>query len=51
MPIVPVGKSVAALSEAGLLQLRDAVQSILSPAADGSITYSARALAFSASRP
>lgn len=51
MPLAPVGKSVAALSEADRARLRDTMRSNLSPAADGSVTYTARALAYTARRP
>ena len=46
--ISPVGKSVAALSAERCQALRDAVRTILKPGNDGSITYSARAVAFKA---
>jgi ubiquinone/menaquinone biosynthesis C-methylase UbiE len=48
MPFAPVGKSVAALSDEGRARLREAMHSILPSAGDGSISYSARALAFKA---
>jgi ubiquinone/menaquinone biosynthesis C-methylase UbiE len=48
--ISPAGKSVAALSSERRRALRDAVRTILKPAADGSITYSARAVAFKGRR-
>jgi SAM-dependent methyltransferase len=51
LPLAPVGKSVAALGEADRARLRGTMQSILAPAADGSVTYAARALAFTARRP
>jgi SAM-dependent methyltransferase len=47
----PVGKSVAALSEPDRARLRDTMREMLAPAADGSITYSARAIAFKARTP
>lgn len=50
-PLAPVGKSIAALSDPDRARLRDTMRSILLPAADGSVTYGARALAFSAHRP
>jgi ubiquinone/menaquinone biosynthesis C-methylase UbiE len=46
--ISPVGKSVAALSAERRQALRDAMRAILKPASDGSITYSAHAVAFEA---
>jgi ubiquinone/menaquinone biosynthesis C-methylase UbiE len=51
MPLAPVGKSIAALSGRERAQLREVVRSNLTPAADGSVTYSARALAYTARRP
>jgi ubiquinone/menaquinone biosynthesis C-methylase UbiE len=51
MPLAPVGKSIAALGEADRARLRDMVRANLSAAADGSVTYSARALAYTARRP
>jgi SAM-dependent methyltransferase len=51
MQLAPVGKSIAALGESDRARLRDIMRSTLSPAADGSVTYSARALAFTALRP
>jgi SAM-dependent methyltransferase len=50
-PLAPVGKSIAALSAPDRGRLRDTMRSILVPAADGSVTYGTRALAFSAYRP
>lgn len=46
--ISPVGKSIAALSAESREALCEAMRSILNPAEDGSITYSARAVAFKA---
>jgi ubiquinone/menaquinone biosynthesis C-methylase UbiE len=51
MPFAPVGKSVAALTDAKRTELRETMHSILPPAADGSISHSARALAFKARKP
>jgi ubiquinone/menaquinone biosynthesis C-methylase UbiE len=48
MPFAPVGKSVAALTDENRNRLRKAMHAILPPAADGSISYAARALAFKA---
>ena len=44
----PVGKSVAQLSDAQRAKLRDHMRSTLPTAADGSITYPARCVAFKA---
>jgi ubiquinone/menaquinone biosynthesis C-methylase UbiE len=49
--LAPVGKTIAALTDAQRTQLRETMHSILPPAADGSITYASRALAFSARKP
>ena len=46
MTFHPVGKSVAALSEAKRAELREVMQIMLPPAADGQIIYKARAVAF-----
>lgn len=51
LPLAPVGKSIAALSDDKRAKLRETMHDILPPAGDGSITYSSRALAFKASRP
>lgn len=51
MPLAPVGKSIAALSQVERARLRDTMRSHLPSAADGSVTYSARALAYTARRP
>jgi ubiquinone/menaquinone biosynthesis C-methylase UbiE len=51
MPFAPVGKSVAALTDAGRAKLREAMHAILPAGRDGSISYSARALAFKARQP
>jgi ubiquinone/menaquinone biosynthesis C-methylase UbiE len=48
MPFAPVGKSIAALGDDGRAKLRQVMHSILPPAGDGSISYSARAIAFKA---
>jgi SAM-dependent methyltransferase len=47
----PVAKSVAALSDDDRERLRDALRTALPAAADGTITYSARATAFKARKP
>jgi ubiquinone/menaquinone biosynthesis C-methylase UbiE len=51
MPISPVGKSMAALSNGQRAELRDVMRRILPPAPDGSVSYSSRALAFKARKP
>lgn len=51
MPIAPPGKSIAALTDAARAQLRDTMRVMLPAASDGSINYSARALAFRARKP
>lgn len=48
LPLSPLGKSVAALSDERRQMLRETMRSTLEPAGDGSITYSARAVAFKA---
>jgi SAM-dependent methyltransferase len=48
MPLAPVGRSIAALSADDRMKLRKEMQSTLPSSADGSISYSARALAFKA---
>ena len=50
IPLFPVGKTVAALGEADRARVRETVQKSLPPAKDGSISYSARAIAFKARR-
>lgn len=47
----PIGKSVASLSDDKRALLRETMKSLLPPNADGSISYSARALAFKARKP
>lgn len=47
----PVATSVAALSDRDRERLRDLLRSVLPAAADGTITYSARATAFKARKP
>jgi isopropylmalate/homocitrate/citramalate synthase len=51
MPFAPIGKSVAALTDAQNARLREAMQAILPAAKDGGIGYAARALAFKARKP
>ena len=51
MPFAPIGKSVAALNDAKREELRQTMRTILPPAADGSITYSSRAVVFKARKP
>jgi len=46
LAVSPVGKTVAKLNQAQAAQLRATLQATLPIAADGSITYSARAIAF-----
>ena len=48
LPISPAGKSIAALSEAKRAELRGAMRHMLPAAADGSVSYASRALAFRA---
>jgi SAM-dependent methyltransferase len=50
-PFSPAGKVVGALSEADRGRLRDALRSALPAAADGTLTYSARASAIKAKVP
>jgi ubiquinone/menaquinone biosynthesis C-methylase UbiE len=50
MPFAPIGQSVAALTDEGRTKLRTAMRFILPPASDGTISYSARALSFRASK-
>jgi len=51
LPISPAGKSIAALSDRKRDELRDVMRDLMSAAADGSVTYSSRALAFKARKP
>lgn len=51
LPIAPPGQSIAALTDAGRAQLRDVMRKLLPPAADGSISFPSRALAFKARKP
>jgi ubiquinone/menaquinone biosynthesis C-methylase UbiE len=51
MAFHPIGKSVAALGEAERNRLRETMREMLPPASDGSIGYSARAIAFKSRRP
>ncbi|WP_137042630.1 class I SAM-dependent methyltransferase [Pseudolabrys sp. FHR47] len=44
----PIGKTIATMSEDQKCKLRDAVRDIVPPGADGSISYSARAIAYRA---
>jgi SAM-dependent methyltransferase len=46
LPLTPASKSVAALGTDGQESLREMMRSNLPPAGDGSVTYSARAVAF-----
>lgn len=48
LPLSPLGKSIAALTDESRRMLRETMQATLMPAGDGSITYSARAVAFKA---
>jgi ubiquinone/menaquinone biosynthesis C-methylase UbiE len=51
LPISPAGKSIAALDEAKRADLRAVMRRMLPSAADGSMSYSSRALAFKARKP
>ncbi len=51
LPIAPPGQSIAALSDEGRRKLQDTMRSMLPAAADGSVSYSSRALAFKARKP
>jgi hypothetical protein len=51
LPFSPPGKSVARLDDAQRARLRDHMRETLPTASDGSITYSATALAGKAQRP
>jgi ubiquinone/menaquinone biosynthesis C-methylase UbiE len=51
MTFHPVGKSVAMLDDKKRNELRDAMRKTLTPEADGSIRYKARAVAFKARTP
>jgi hypothetical protein len=51
LPISPAGKSITALSEAKRVELRDVMRHLLPAAADGSVSYASRALAFEARKP
>jgi ubiquinone/menaquinone biosynthesis C-methylase UbiE len=50
-PFAPPGKSVAALTDDGRIKLREILRAALPAAPDGTITYSARAVAFKARKP
>ena len=51
LPISPAGKSIAALGEEKRAELRNVMAHMLPPAADGSVSYASRALAFQARKP
>ncbi len=51
LPIAPPGQSIAALSDEGRARLRATMQAMLPAAADGTVSYSSRALAFKARKP
>jgi len=51
LPISPVGKSIASLSDNKRAELHDVMRRMLPAAADGSVSYSSRALAFKARKP
>jgi len=51
LPIAPPGQSIAALSDDGRARLRATMQAMLPAAADGTVSYSSRALAFKARKP
>jgi len=51
LPIAPSGQSIAALTDEGRAKLQEAMRAMLPAAADGSVSYSSRALAFKAGKP
>ena len=51
LPIAPPGQSIAALSDEGRARLRATMQAMLPAAANGTVSYSSRALAFKARKP
>lgn len=51
LPIAPPGQSIAALTDEGRAQLYATMQTMLPAAADGTVSYSSRALAFKARKP
>jgi hypothetical protein len=51
LTVSPVGKTVATLDNAQRARLHETMRGIVPTAADGSITYAARAVALKASRP
>lgn len=51
LTVSPVGKTVAKLDDAQRARLRETMRGFVPIAADGSITYAARAVAFKARRP
>jgi SAM-dependent methyltransferase len=51
LPIAPPGQSIAALTDEGRAKLQDTMRAMLPAAADGSMSYSSRALAFKAVKP
>lgn len=51
LPISPAGKSIAALDEPKRAELRTVMRRLLPAAADGSVSYASRALAFKARKP
>lgn len=51
LTVSPVGKTVAKLDDAQRARLRETMRSLVPIAADGSISYPARAVAFKARRP
>ena len=51
LPIAPPGQSIAALSDDNRARLCTTMQAMLPAAADGTVSYSSRALAFNARKP
>lgn len=51
LPIAPPGQSIAALTDEGRTRLREVMHAALPAAADGTVSYSSRALAFKARKP
>ncbi len=51
LPIAPPGQSIAELSDEGRTKLREIMRTMLPAAADGTVSYSSRALAFKARKP
>lgn len=51
LPIAPPGQAIARLNDQGRANLRDRMRAILPANADGTVSYSSRALAFKARKP